>query len=152
MTGATDAGQRLVRHRLPDRLYHWLMAACVLALLLTGLLPVAGVKLAWVTPHWIVGLALTALVALHVVRSLVWLERDAMLIGPRDVRDGWRTARFVVGGVRTSPPKPGKYTLAQKLYHLAAAIVVLAAVATGLLMMVKIDTPWWKRDPYWLAD
>jgi cytochrome b subunit of formate dehydrogenase len=34
---------------------------------------------------------------------------------------------------------------------LAFAIVVLAAIATGGLMMVKIDTPWWERNPFWLT-
>ena len=32
------------------------------------------------------------------------------------------------------------------------AVVVLAIVATGLLMLSKIDTPFWRRNPYWLAD
>ena len=25
-------------------------------------------------------------------------------------------------------------------------------VSTGLLMMVKIDTPWWERNPYFFED
>ena len=29
---------------------------------------------------------------------------------------------------------------------------MLALVATGLLMLLKIDTPWWRRNPYLLAD
>ena len=32
------------------------------------------------------------------------------------------------------------------------AVVVLAIVATGLLMLSKIDTPFWRRNPYWLAN
>jgi cytochrome b subunit of formate dehydrogenase len=49
-------------------------------------------------------------------------------------------------------PKPGKYSFAQKLIHLAFTVVVLTAIATGGLMMVKIDTPWWDRNPYWISD
>ena len=26
------------------------------------------------------------------------------------------------------------------------------ACITGAMMMVKIDTPWWERNPYWLSD
>jgi cytochrome b subunit of formate dehydrogenase len=153
-SGGDDApAQRLlVRHRPLDRVYHWLMALCVLTLLVTGLLPAAGVKFGWVMPHWIAGLVLTVLVVFHVVRSLFWLEPGAMLIGAQDARNAWQFARWTTGASDTSPSKPGKYPLAQKLYHHAIAVVVLAAVTTGLLMMVKIDTPWWKRDPYWLAD
>ena len=48
--------------------------------------------------------------------------------------------------------KPGKYSFAQKLIHHAFALVVLTAVGTGGAMLVRIDTPWWKRNPYLLAD
>jgi thiosulfate reductase cytochrome b subunit len=32
------------------------------------------------------------------------------------------------------------------------AAVVLAIIVTGLLMLAKIDTAFWRRDPYWLTD
>ena len=47
--------------------------------------------------------------------------------------------------------KPGKYSLAQKLYHLAISVLILSTIATGLLMWRKVDTPFWQRDPYWLS-
>ena len=47
---------------------------------------------------------------------------------------------------------PGKYNGLQKLYHAGIAVLVLAIVATGLLMLLKIDTPLWRRNPYWFAD
>jgi cytochrome b subunit of formate dehydrogenase len=40
------APDRIVRHRLPDRIFHWVMAASVLALLATGFLPILGVRFA----------------------------------------------------------------------------------------------------------
>src|SRR5690606_41323047 len=52
----------------------------------------------------------------------------------------------------TPPRKPGKYSLAQKLMHQLFAVVLLTAAVTGGLMMVRMDTPWWKRNPYWLSD
>jgi cytochrome b subunit of formate dehydrogenase len=36
--------------------------------------------------------------------------------------------------------------------HHAIACLVLTAVVTGALMLAKIDTPWWQRNPYFLAD
>ncbi len=40
----------------------------------------------------------------------------------------------------------------QKLYHHLAAAVVLVAVVTGLIMLAKIDSPFWERNPYWVSD
>lgn len=145
------ASERLVRHRLPDRIFHWVMAASVLALLATGFLPVLGVNFAWVTLHWSAGLVLTAAVLFHVVRALIWLEPSSMMLWPADLRAAWRAILRAAGG-RGVVPKPGKYLLLQKLYHHAVALVLLATVATGLIMMVKVDTPFWTRDPYWLSD
>src|SRR5690606_6153025 len=48
--------------------------------------------------------------------------------------------------------KTGKYSLAQKLIHHAFALVVLTTLVTGGLMLLRIDTPWWRRNPYVLAD
>lgn len=53
---------------------------------------------------------------------------------------------------KKTPDKPGKYSPAQKLIHHSFSVVVLTSVVTGLLMMVKIDTPFWERDPYWLSS
>ena len=40
----------------------------------------------------------------------------------------------------------------QKLYHLAASVVVLTLTITGFIMLAKIDTPLWARDPSILSD
>jgi cytochrome b subunit of formate dehydrogenase len=47
---------------------------------------------------------------------------------------------------------PGKYSVAQKLIHHAFTAVVLTTLVTGSLMLLRIDTPWWQRNPYLLAD
>jgi formate dehydrogenase subunit gamma len=145
------APDRIVRHRLPDRIFHWVMAAAVLALLATGFLPILGVRFGWVTLHWIAGLALAAAVLFHVVRALLWLEPSSMMVWPADLKAAWSAVRRAFGA-RAPVPRPGKYLLLQKLYHHAIALVLLTTIATGLLMMVKVDTPFWTRDPYWLGD
>jgi cytochrome b subunit of formate dehydrogenase len=142
---------RIVRHAPADRLLHWVSAACVLTLLGTAFLPIAGVKFEWVTIHWITGLALGVAVLLHFVRVLVRGTWGAMWIGRADLAD----ARDVVGStLRHSLPtrRPGKYSVAQKLIHHAFTAVVLATLMTGSLMLLRIDTPWWQRNPYLLAD
>jgi cytochrome b subunit of formate dehydrogenase len=44
--------------------------------------------------------------------------------------------------------RAGKYTLAQKLMHLAWTVAVLVAIVTGLLMLQKAGVPFLERDPY----
>lgn len=141
---------RRIRHSLADRLFHWLSAASVLVLMVTALLPIMGFAFAWVTPHWITGLVLTGLVIVHIIRAVFWQDLASMWIGPRDLRKGLAGLRQALAG--SSPKVDGKYSLAQRAIHHAFSLVVLTAIGTGCLMLVKIDTPWWRRDPYWLDD
>jgi cytochrome b subunit of formate dehydrogenase len=145
----TTPTERVVRHRLIDRIYHWLMAASVLTLLGSAFLPIVGWKFEWVSLHWMTGVALTLLVLIHIVRSLIWQDWRAMIPDGADIRNGVRSIRAALGGGGPSPGKPGKYKILQKLYHLAVAILVLSIIVSGLLMLLKIDTPFWKRNPYW---
>jgi cytochrome b subunit of formate dehydrogenase len=155
----TDAGGNatagttgvVIRHALPDRLFHWLSAACVLTLLATAFLPILGVEFGWVTVHWITGLMLTALVLFHIVRVLVRRRFGAMWIGGADVRDGLAIAGAALRH-KALELKTGKYSVAQKLIHLAFTVVVLTTIVTGGLMLLRIDTPWWQRNPYLLPD
>jgi cytochrome b subunit of formate dehydrogenase len=128
-------GERIERHKGVDRLFHWLTALSVLTLLITGLLPVVGVKFDWVPIHWMTGVVLLVLVLFHLVRSVIWQKLKCMWIGARDF----------------SKRKYGKYSPAQKLMHLAMTLVILSVVVTGVLMMAKVDTPFWERNPYMLS-
>src|SRR5581483_1599954 len=88
----------------------------------------------------------------HIVRAVLWQDFWSMVFGPRDVTSSWRFARRVLGFGGPPPQLDAKYSPLQKLFHLLIAIVVLAIVVSGLLMLAKIDTPFWRRNPYWLAD
>lgn len=125
----------LIRHRLLDRLLHWVFALSIVVLALTGILPKLGVEFSWLAIHWVTGLVLLAATVMHLLRVLLFKPLLNMWIGPRDFSEG----------------KPGKFSLPQKLMHNGVALLTLAALVTGLLMMVRIDTPFWARDPYWLA-
>jgi len=127
------------------------MAACIIVLLATAFLPILGVEFAWVQAHWITGIVLCVLVVLHTVRSLLFKSPLSMLIGPRDLRDGLAVLRFNLRMSRADPPLPGKYSLAQKAIHAAFAVVVLTALISGCILLAKIDTPLWERDPYFLS-
>src|SRR6188768_84083 len=114
--------QKLQRHAGTDRLFHWFMAATMLVLLATSLLPVLGVRFAWYGIHWVAGLVLTLLILLHIVRALFWQRPRSMLL-------------LSAGDFRAHGA--GKYTLAQKLMHLGWAVAVLTAIVTGLLLLQK---------------
>jgi len=137
MTLASTPADRVQRHKAIDRAYHWVMAIAVLILLLTAFLPLLGVKFEWVGIHWVTGLVLTIIVLIHIVRACFWQNFWAMMIDSADLKDPFG--------------KPGKYNLAQKLYHLAISVLILAVIGSGLLMWRKVDTPFWQRDPYWLS-
>ena len=143
---------RLVRHSLADRLLHWATAASVIVLLATAFLPILGLEFAWVTVHWVTGIVLAVTVSTHIIRALFWKDLRSMWIGLQDLRDGLRLAKWTLRLEKLSPALPGKYSLAQKAIHYFFAVVVLTTLVTGGLMLVKIDTPWWERDPYLLAE
>ncbi|MBK6672227.1 MAG: cytochrome b/b6 domain-containing protein [Proteobacteria bacterium] len=124
--------QKIIRHAGIDRAFHWVMAAIMLVLLATSLLPMLGVRFAWYGVHWVSGLLLTVIIALHVLRALFWQKPRGIMIKPSDLK---------AGGA-------GKYTLAQKLMHQAWTVAVLVAIVTGLLLLRKAGVPFLERDPY----
>jgi formate dehydrogenase subunit gamma len=128
-----QGGDRILRHAGIDRLFHWLMAATMLVLLATSLLPVVGVRFAWYSIHWMAGLLLTVIIVLHIVRALFWQRPATML--------ALRSGDFSSQGA-------GKYTLPQKLMHLGWTLAVLVAIVTGLLLLRKAGVPFLLRDPY----
>jgi formate dehydrogenase subunit gamma len=142
---------RVVRHALADRLFHWIGAACVLTLLGTAFLPIIGVEFGWVTAHWVTGLVLMVAVLFHVVRVLVRGTLGSMWLGRADVADALEIATSTLAHKLPSR-RPGKYSVAQKCIHHAFAVVVLTTLITGGMMLARIDTPWWRRNPYLLAD
>jgi cytochrome b subunit of formate dehydrogenase len=148
----SDAGTTVVRHQLLDRFLHWFIAACMLTLLGTSLLPIFGIKFAWVQPHWITGLLLVVAVLIHITRSMIWKNPLTMWFGIRDLRDILQTIRYDLFRHGNAKVKPGKYSPAQKLLHYAMTFIILTGIITGLIMMVKIDTPLWERNPYWLKE
>ncbi len=146
------SGKRVLRHHLADRLYHWTMAVALLTCLFTAFLPILGWKFEWVTTHWIAGIVLTAAILFHVVRAVVFQDFWSMVLGPRDLRSAWRSVARTLGLGNQPMLGDAKYSPLQKGFHMLVAAVVLAIVVTGLLMLSKIDTPFWRRNPYWLAD
>lgn len=151
MTDSHSSGGRVLRHALVDRVFHWVSAACVLTLLGTAFLPIVGVTFGWVTIHWVTGIVLGVAVLFHIVRVLVAFKLGTIWIGAADVRDAIAATSAALRR-ESVEIKTGKYSLAQKFIHHAFAAAVLATLVTGGLMLLRIDTPWWQRNPYVLED
>lgn len=149
--GEQSPSDRLIRHLLVDRVYHWIMAVSVLVLLSTSFLPIVGLKFPWIDAHWVAGVVLTAAVAVHMVRALFWQDPRSMLIGLRDLRVAVQATQWALRKRAQEPDRPGKYPLLQKLYHHGIATLIVLTLVTGITMMAKIDGPFWTRDPYLLS-
>ncbi len=143
--------ERVARHSLVARLFHWVMAAAMFVLLFTAFLPVAGLQFPWVTWHWIAGLVLTASILFHIIHATVWLDFWSIWVGPKDVPE-LRTELLRELGHDVDGPKPGKYPLGNRLYHLAIVAAGAAVIGTGLVMMVRVRTPFFTRNPYLFSD
>ncbi len=150
--GAAMVPERVERHSAASRGFHWLMAVTMFVLLVTAFFPVVGIQFAWVTIHWIAGVALTLLIVYHILHATLKQDWRAVWVGKSDVAQG----RAAVARFFRREPDPdartGKYPLDQKLYHHAATVVSLGAIVTGLLMMLRIETPFWDSNPYFLSD
>ena len=143
--------ERIERHSLMARAFHWVMAAAMFVLLFTAFLPVAGVKFPWVTWHWIAGLVLTGSIVFHIIHASVWLDFWSIWVGPKDVPELKAELMRELG--RDVPgPKSGKYPLGNRLYHSAIVVTALGAVTSGVLMMSRVKTPFLTRNPYLLGD
>lgn len=127
---------RVPRHTLAARLFHWVMAAAMLTLLFTAFLPKAGMRFDWLQVHWIAGVVLVLAILFHLVHSLFFQNLRSMVPTPADLTGA----------------RPGKYPIGNKLFHLALVASGLTMAVTGALLMVRVRTPFFTRDPYILSD
>lgn len=146
-----DLPEKIQRHSLVARVFHSVMASTMFVLLVTAFAPVAGVQFAWVTWHWVAGLVLTGLVVFHIIHASFWLDFWSIWVGPKDIPE-FKAEILRELGHDVPGPKPGKYPLGNRLYHLAIVFAGTTAAATGLLMMRRVRTPIFSRDPYLLSD
>ena len=101
---AAAPSPRVSRHKVLDRLYHWLMAICIFTLMATAFLPILGIKFEWLDIHWITGVALAVLVIFHIVRAIGWQDWRNMWIGFADIRDLWRNVAQLLGARKNASP------------------------------------------------
>lgn len=144
--------ERVQRHTLADRLFHWTTAVLILTLLFTAFAPILGWKFEWVPWHWISGVILTLVVLGYAVRAVWGLEFRVMAIDRDDLGNAVRAFGTAFGRAGAEPGKPGKYPVMQKLFYWSMAVWLPVLIVTGILMLAKLDTPFWHRNPYWLSE
>ena len=150
---AAGVPERIVRHTLAARIFHWTMAASMLVLLITAFVPVIGIQFPWVTIHWVAGVVLVLTIVYHVIHSIGWQDFWSMMsVGAKDVREGIALLRHVVSSNAPEPGKPGKYPFDHRMYHHSVVVASLAAMVTGVLMMLRVQTPFWAPNTYLFSD
>jgi cytochrome b subunit of formate dehydrogenase len=150
--GSSVAGlpAQILRHALSERVFHWVMSAAMLVLLITAFAPVMGIQFPWVTIHWIAGLVLTATILYHIVHATFWQDFWAMWVNKADIQAGMAEVGHMLGRNGTAVPKAAKYPIDHKMFHHGAAVSGLVAIVTGIFMMLRIDTWLGAANPYLL--
>ena len=142
---------RIPRHGFVARMFHWVMAFSMLALLFTAFLPIVGVRFAWVQWHWMAGILLTASILFHIVHATFFQDFWSIWVGPKDIPE-FKAEMMREIGREIGGPKPGKYPLGNRLYHLAVLVAGLVVIGTGLVMMARVRTGLIDRNPYLMSD
>ena len=149
-SGVAGLPAQILRHAMSERVFHWVMSAAMLVLLVTAFLPWMGIQFAWVTIHWIAGLVLTATIVYHVVHATISQDFWAMWVNKADIKAGMSELNHMVGRNGTDVPKAAKYPIDHKMFHHGAAVSGLTAIVTGIFMMLRVDTWLGAANPYLL--
>jgi len=144
--------EKIERHNLTARLFHWVMAAAMFTLLFTAFLPRVGVQFDWVTYHWIAGTVLTVSIIFHIIHASFWLDFWAIWPDKADLADALRRVRRFMGWPAAPPRRFPKYPLENKLYHGAIMATALSGIGTGVFMLFRVRTILFPRNPYLFTD
>ena len=143
---------RIPRHSLAARLFHWIMAASMFALLFTAFLPKVGILFNWVTYHWIAGTVLTVSILFHIVHATFYLDFWSIWPDRSDLEDTRKRFQRFIRKQAEPPRKFAKYPLENKLYHGVVMLSGLAVIVTGICMMFRVRTVFFPRNPYLFSD
>lgn len=151
-SGSVGPAEHVQKYTGTARVFHWLMAAAMLTLLVTAFVPVIGIQFPWVTIHWIAGVSLIALIVFHIFHSTIFLNFWSMWVDGSDFKNMSRFMKRLFGGDAKPLRREGKYAWPNKLFHHGTALFGLAVMVTGALMMFRIETPFFTRNPYLFSD
>lgn len=149
---AAGIPEKVTRHNGSARTSHWVLAIATLTLLITGFVPILGLQFPWVTIHWIAGIVLTGYLVYHTVDTIRRGTLGTMWMGGKELQEGMdRLKGFFRKEDASAHPKPGKWGPENIAFHHVTALAGIAVIATGLLMMFRVDTWFWQANPYILG-
>jgi cytochrome b subunit of formate dehydrogenase len=143
---------KVARHSLAARLFHWIMAAAMFALLITAFLPKVGVKFPWVTYHWIAGIVLIGSILFHIIHATFFMDFWSIWPDRQDIEDAGNRLKRFFGQDAPPPRRFAKYPLENKMYHGVIVLAGLAVAITGAFMIFRVRTPMFTRNPYLFGD
>jgi len=144
--------EKIERHSLAARLFHWIMAASMFALLITAFLPRVGVRFPWVTYHWIAGIVLIVSIIFHIIHATFFMDFWSIWPDKTDIADAGNRLRRALDESAPPPRRFAKYPLENKMYHGVIVLTGLATAITGGFMMSRVRTPLFTRNPYLFGD
>ena len=144
--------ERVQRHSLAARAFHWIMAVSMFTLLFTAFLPKVGVHFNWVLYHWIAGCVLTVSIVFHIIHASFYMDFWSIWPDRTDLRDASRRVLRFFGKPAPPPSRFAKYPLENKFYHGVIMLAALAVAVTGLFMMKRVETIFFTRNPYLFSD
>lgn len=140
--------EKIARHSLAARMFHWVMALAMFVLLFTAFLPRVGIKFPWVTYHWIAGIVLTVSIVFHIVHATFFMDFWSIWPDKADLAEISRRRR----SASSLPRRDAKYPFANKMYHAVIVLTGIAVTVTGVFMMWRVRTPFFPRNPYLFGD
>ncbi len=155
--GSIDSGatsglpEKVERHGGSARLSHWILAAATFALLITSFVPILGLQFPWVTIHWIAGLVFGVYVVYHTVDTIGRGTLDSMWLSVQETMESIGRAKDFFSRGGDPDERTAKWAFENKAFHHITALAGLAVLATGLLMMFRVDTWLWTANPYLLG-
>ena len=78
------------------------------------------------------GILLTGSILFHIVHATFFLDFWSIWVGPKDIPE-FKAEMLREIGKEPDGPKPGKYPLGNRLYHLVVMIAGLAVIITGVV-------------------
>jgi cytochrome b subunit of formate dehydrogenase len=149
---ASSIPARVKRHSFAARMFHWVMALAMFALLITAFLPKVGVRFPWVTWHWIAGIVLIASILFHIVHATFYMDFWSIWPDKQDLADARNRMQLMMGKVAPLPRRFAKYPFENKMYHMIIVLTGLSVAITGFFMMFRVRTPFFGRNPYLFGD
>jgi formate dehydrogenase gamma subunit len=145
---AAQVPDKVKRHSLVARLFHWVQSAAMLTLLFTAFAPKMGYKFAWVELHWEAGLWLIAAIVFHIIHATFFMDFWAIWPDKVDIDDAMNRAKIMQGQAAPKPRRFAKYPFENKMYHMTIVLTGLTMAITGFFMMYKVRNPLFTRNPY----